>query len=79
MFSRLFLSRLNLKVKASIILLCNLYPALKNWNKTYIIITQLKQYYIEVHILDREFQGQLYPISRIKLMTIKSDMPYILT
>lgn len=37
--SGLFLSRLNLKVEAPIILFCNLYPAFKRCNGTRMIIT----------------------------------------
>lgn len=37
--SELSFSKLNLKVKALIIFLCNLYPALEKYNRTQIIIT----------------------------------------
>ncbi len=37
--SGLLLSRLNLKVRTSIIFPCNLYPALGEYNRTQIIIT----------------------------------------
>lgn len=37
--SRLLLSRLNMKVRVPIILLCNLYPVLGEFNRTRIVIT----------------------------------------
>ena len=72
-------SRLNLKVGAPIILLRNLYPALGECNRTRMIITRLGQRCIEARILGGEFHGQLRLISRIKLTTTESDMPYILS
>lgn len=39
MLSKLLFSKLNLKVRALIILLCNLYLALEDCNGTWIIIT----------------------------------------
>ena len=72
-------SRLNLKVGASIILLCNLYPASRQCNGTRMVITQLGRRCIEARILGGEFNGQLCLILRIKLTTTKTDLPYILS
>lgn len=69
--SGLPVSRLNLKVGASIILLQNLYPASRECNGTKMIIIQLGQRYIEVRIFGGEFHDQLYIIPRIKLTTTK--------
>lgn len=77
--SGLPLSRLNLKVGATIILLCNLYPILEECNRTLIIIIKLEQHYIKARILDQEFQDHFCLILRINLITIESDMSYILS
>lgn len=77
--SGLHLFRLNLKVETPIILFCNLYPALGECNRTRMIITRLGRRCIEAHILGEEFHSQFCLIPRIKLTTIKSDMPYILS
>ena len=71
-------SRLNLKVGAHIILLCNLYPASRNCNGTWMIITQLGRHCIKARILGGEFYNQLCLIWKIKLTTTKSDLFYIL-
>lgn len=77
--SGLPLSRLNLKVRTFIILLRNLYPVSGKYNRTRMIITRLGQCCIEVRILDKEFPGQLYLISRIKLSITENDMLYSLS
>lgn len=76
--SRLSLSRLNLKVRAPIILLCNLYPASGKCNRTRMVITQLRWHCIEARILSKKFNGQLCLIPRIKLTITKTDLPYVL-
>lgn len=77
--SRLSLLSLNLKVKVLIILLYNLYFALKKCNQTQIVIIWLRQNCIKVCILGKEFNGQLYLISRIKLTTTKTNLLYVLS
>lgn len=77
--SRLPLSRLNLKVKTLIILLCNLYLLSRKCNKIWMVITQLRWYYIKECILNREFNSQFCLISRIKLIIIKTNLFYILS
>ena len=72
-------SRLNLKVGAPIILLRNLYPALRECNGTRMVITRLGRRCIEARILGGEFNGQLCLIPRIKLTTTETDLPYILS
>lgn len=52
-------SRLNLKVGASIILLCNLYLVSEEYNGTWMVITQLGRHCIETLILGGKFNGQL--------------------
>lgn len=52
--SRLLHSKLNLKVGALIILLCNLYPTSGEYNGTRIVITRLGWRCIKAHILGRE-------------------------
>lgn len=52
-------SKLNLKVKAPMILLRNLYPASGECNGTRMIITQLGWRCIEARILGEEFHGHL--------------------
>ena len=76
--SGLPLSRLNLKVRAPIIIFCNLYSASTERNITQIIIIQLERRCIDVCIFGEEFYGQLYLILRIKLTITKSDRSYIL-
>lgn len=70
---RLSLFRLNLKVGTTIILLCNLYPASGEYNRTQMIIIWFRRHCIG------EFYSQLCLISRIKLTTTKSDLSYILS
>lgn len=63
--SELLFSRLNLKVRAFIIFLCNLYPVLRKYNKISIIITDLRRRSIEVYILGKKFADQLCFILKI--------------
>ena len=59
------LARLCLKVRASIILLRNLYPKQGLCNSTRMVVTQLGQQCIEAQMLGGNFDGQLRLIPRI--------------
>ena len=71
--------RLNLKVGALIILLCNLYPMSKECNRTRIVITRLAQSCIEACILGGKFNGQLCLIFKIMLIFIETKLLYVLS
>ena len=59
------LSQLTLKVSTLIILIQNLYLKEGLCNSTYLVIMQLRYYYLETQILTREFASQLQVILQI--------------
>ncbi len=77
--SEFLLSQMYLKIKASIMLLCNLHLHEKMCNKTWLIITHLHQDCIEDCILKNEFDKNIQLISRIKLINKKDDYSWILS
>jgi hypothetical protein len=60
-------ARLKLKIGIPVIYLRNLFSRERLYNKTRIIITKLREYFIKVKIISGQFHGKNRVISRITL------------
>jgi hypothetical protein len=60
-------TRLELKIGALMICLRNLFPRERLYNNTRIIVTKLREYFIEIRIISGQFHGKDRAILRIIL------------
>jgi hypothetical protein len=77
--SSLLPSKLKLKVNVPVILLQNLCLKKGLCNRSYIVITSLRNYYIKGCLLKEDFDGQLQTIPQIKLFLGEKDLTFTLT
>jgi hypothetical protein len=60
-------ARLELKIEISVIYFRNLFPREELYNRTRMIITKLREYFIKIKIISDQFHGKNRVISRITL------------
>ena len=77
--SGLPLTKLQLKIRASIILLRNLNLRQGLCNGTRLLITKYTWFCIEAQILSGQYYGQTHLISRISLNSTEGEYPWILS
>ena len=75
----LLLSKLNLKLKAPVMLLQNIDQLSSLNNKSRLILTRIKCYNLEGQLLRGNHDGELKIILRIFLTSVKGELPFILT
>jgi hypothetical protein len=62
-------ARLELKIRTSVICFRNLFSRERLYNRTRMIITKLREYFIKIKIINGQFHGKDRVISRITLTT----------
>jgi len=77
--SSLPLTKLQLKIGASIILLQNLNSRQELYNGTWLLITKYTRFCIEAQILGGQYHGQTHLILWISLNSTKGEYPWILS